>query len=393
VPVSSALRLGVLATHPIQYYTPLYRELAARGVDLTVYFAHRPDAAEQGTGFGVAFQWDLDLLGGYDHRFLRNVAKRPSATEFGGCDVPELSHEIRRGKFDVFLILGWHSKAYWQAVAACRRAGVPVLVRGDSQLDPDAPLLKRTVKRVLYPLMLRAFAACLSVGVRSRQYFEHYGARRIVRSPHFVDNERFGSAAAAAAPSRDEHRRGWGAAPADLVLLFAGKLIPKKRPLDLVRAVARSGCANVLAVFVGDGELRSECAAEAARLGVRAHFAGFRNQSELPSDYGACDLLVLPSDARETWGLVVNEAMACGRGALVSRAVGCSPDMIHEGVTGHTFALGDVASLGEHVARLAGSRSLIDTLGMNAQRHVAGYSVASAADGVLEAARLVRRTP
>jgi glycosyltransferase involved in cell wall biosynthesis len=381
----------VIATHPIQYYSPLYRALSAAGCDLTVFFAHRPDAVEQGTGFGVAFQWDVDLLGGYEHRFLRNVAARPSATTFGGCDVPELSSAIRAGGFDAFLVLGWHSKAYWQAIAACRRSGIPVLVRGDSQLDPSAPVAKRALKRVLYPMMVRSFAACLAVGVRSREYFAHYGARLIVRSPHFVDNERFGRSADASAPSRDVHRRQWGATPEDVVFLFAGKLIAKKRPLDLIRAVAQSGDPRALAVFVGDGELRGECAREADRLGVRAHFAGFRNQSELPADYAGADLLVLPSDARETWGLVVNEAMACGRGALVSKAVGCAPDMIREGVTGHTFDLGDVTRLGALVSQLSASRSLLAELGTNARAHVAAYSVEAAAEGVLAAADRVQR--
>ena len=74
-------------------------------------------------------------------------------------------------------------------------------------------------------------------------------------------------------------------------------------------------------------------------------FAGFLNQGEIPAAYAACDALVLPSDYGETWGLVVNEAMACGVPAVVSDAVGCGPDLVEEGQTGMIFPLGDIPAL------------------------------------------------
>lgn len=83
----------------------------------------------------------------------------------------------------------------------------------------------------------------------------------------------------------------------------------------------------------------------AAEAGIPAHFHGFANQSELPAIYAAADVIVLPSDARETWGLVINEAMACGVPAVVSDTVGCGPDLVERGLTGAVFPLGDLAAL------------------------------------------------
>ena len=59
----------------------------------------------------------------------------------------------------------------------------------------------------------------------------------------------------------------------------------------------------------------------------------------------AADCLVLPSDGTETWGLIVNEAMACGKPAIVSEVCGCAPDLIEEGETGYSFPLGDTRAL------------------------------------------------
>ena len=380
-----SLRLGVLATHPIQYFSPLYRRLAGTpGVAPTVYYAHRPTAAEQGIGFGVPFEWDVDLLSGYDHRFLANVAARPGTEHFAGCDTPEIAEVIRRERFDAFLVMGWQVRSYWQAMLACHRSGTPVLVRSDSQLPTDRNPWKRTVKRALYPRFLGRVAAGLATGTRSAEYLRYYGAPRVVRSPHFVDNARFRASAETARVRRAELRRGWGIPDDAFVLLFAGKLVPKKRPLDVVRAVAQHGGRDVRVLVAGEGELRRELEREAERLGVGLHVAGFMNQSRIAEAYAASDALVLPSDARETWGLVVNEAMASGLPVLVSRDAGCSVDLVDEGRTGHAFDCGDVAGLSRLVAALAADPARVRAMGDAASAHIEAYSVEAAADGVLE---------
>jgi glycosyltransferase involved in cell wall biosynthesis len=382
--VTVPLRLGVLATHPIQYFSPLYRRLAETPeVELRVYYAHRPTPEEQGVGFGVAFEWDVDLLDGYDHRFLRNVAARPDTEHFTGCDTPEIAEIVERERFDAFLVNGWQVRSYWQAMLACWRAGTPVLVRSDSQLPTDRSALKRTVKRALYPRFLGRVEAGLATGTRSAEYFRYYGAQRVVRSPHFVDNARFRAEAASARSRREELRRGWGIPRDAFVLLFAGKLVEKKRPADVVRAVARSGRGDVHVLVAGEGELRGDVEREARALGVGLHVAGFMNQSRIAEAYAAADAIVVPSDARETWGLVVNEAMASGLPALVSRDAGCSVDLVLEGRTGHTFDCGDVESLGALVAGLAADRHRSRAMGAAASAHIERFSVDAAAEGVL----------
>src|SRR4029079_2198956 len=97
------LRTGSRVSHPIQYYAPIFRELAKR-CDLTVFFAHRQTAAGQAkAGYGVAFEWDVDLLSGYVSRFLANVARQPSTDTFAGCDTPGIAQEIAQGQFDAFV--------------------------------------------------------------------------------------------------------------------------------------------------------------------------------------------------------------------------------------------------------------------------------------------------
>ena len=95
--------------------------------------------------------------------------------------------------------------------------------------------------------------------------------------------------------------------------------------------------------MVGSGELEGTCHQQAERRGLPVTFTGFLNQGEIADAYAAADALVLPSDSGETWGLVVNEAMACGLPAIVSDHVGCVADLVIHGQTGLIFPLDQVS--------------------------------------------------
>lgn len=375
-------RVGFLVSHPIQYYTPVFRELA-RHCDLTVFFAHRQDATGQGqAGYGVAFDWDVDLLSGYESQFLNNVARVPSTQSFAGCNTPEIADWISDGHFDAFVVPGWSLRSYWQAVRACRRVRVPVMVRGDSQLAGQRGGAVGRVKGVVFPHMLKQFDACLYVGRRNREYLEHYGvpAGRMFFSPHCIDNAVFSYASDAARSAAAQ-----GTTGGRRRVLFVGRLVNSKRPLDVVQAVSRLAAAGqpVELVVAGAGELQGRMEEAVRAGGVDARFLGFVNQSQLPSVYASSDVVVLPSTAVETWGLVVNEAMACGVPAVVSDAVGCGPDLIEPGVTGAVAPLDDVPALATAISSV-----LALDIGMTRRalaERMEIYSPARAADGLLEA--------
>ncbi|MGQ0456058.1 MAG: glycosyltransferase family 4 protein [Hyphomicrobium sp.] len=348
------MRLGIVASHPIQYYAPLYRELARR-IDLKVYFAHRASAADQaGAGFDVAFEWDSDLLGGYLSEFLENVAAPPALSRFGGCDTPDVGARFDADKIDAVLVQGWHLKSYLQATFAAKRRGLPVFVRGDSQLETPRSRLKTTIKAATYPAFLRLFDAALYVGQRSKAYWLHYRYRPecLIFSPHCVDTNWFASRATSAA--RAEWRKRLGIDAGADVALFAGKLVARKRPLDLIAAISTLKDQNrqITAIVAGAGALHAEMAAVAQSRGVDIRFLGFCNQSDMPAAYAASDVLVLPSDGSETWGLVANEALACGRPIVVSDACGCSPDLAGDGEAGISFPVGNVELLADALAKV-----------------------------------------
>jgi glycosyltransferase involved in cell wall biosynthesis len=381
----------VLDSHAIQYHAPWYRALA-QDCDLHVFYAHRQTPEGQSAaGYGVAFDWDRDLLAGYESTQLTNVSPSPNVYDFAGCDTPEIAAHIGHGRYDAFILNGWYLKSYVQALWACRRSGTPVLVRGDSQLGTPRSPATRVAKEIGYRAFFRLFDGFLSVGQRNREYLRHYGAapEKIFFVPHFVDGPFFAERARMDADERAAVRRSLGVDEDGFAALFVGRLVDFKRPTDLIDALALSPSppGRWSAAFVGSGPLEGALRERADTKEVRAWFLGFRNQSELPRLYAAADVLVLPSDAQETWGLVVNEAMACGTPAVVSDAVGCAPDMVEPGLTGDVYECGKVYRLAAALTRV--SRFDTETTGAALRQKTRTYSCDSAVAGTLEAARAV----
>ncbi|MEZ0308082.1 MAG: glycosyltransferase family 4 protein, partial [Ramlibacter sp.] len=277
-----------------------------------------------------------------------------------------------------------------QMLMAARWAGVPVIMRGESNALRARPWAVRTWHR----LLLAACAAFLPIGRASRDFYRGYGIaeERLFDTPYFVDNARFAAAAAAALPDRARLRAKWGVPQDATCFCYAGKLEPKKRILDLLEALriaAARGAAMHLLV-VGSGELLAQAQSMVAAHGLPVSFAGFLNQTEIPGAYAATDCLVLPSDHGETWGLVVNEAMACGRPALVSDRVGCAADLVTDGETGATFPFGDTAALAQRLVDLASDPARLAVMGARARdRVVHGYSIEKSVEGTLRAVRFV----
>jgi glycosyltransferase involved in cell wall biosynthesis len=385
-------RLAIVVSHPIQYHAPWFRALA-KVTDLTVFFCHRQLATDHARAdFGVSFEWDIPLLEGYDHHWLDNRSRRPDVSTFRGCDTPEISNLLGRGGYDACVVSGWYLKSYVQAIRACHALRIPVLLRGDSQLKTRRSALVSLAKYFPYRWLLKHVDGHLYVGQANREYLRHYGVAdsQLFFVPHCVDNAFFDRTATeaklsgAAANIRDEI----GAGPLSTVFIFVGKLVEKKRPVDFLRALnmAKTQGADVRGLIVGSGPLEEQLRLSARELTVPVTFAGFRNQSELPRYLAAADVLVLPSDAGETWGLVVNEAMACGLPAIVSRAAGCARDLIDDGQTGYAFDLGSVNQLSDAMLALCARRTDDVTVFRKAVKaKIDQYSIEAAVSATLNA--------
>jgi glycosyltransferase involved in cell wall biosynthesis len=345
--------LAILSTHPIQYQVPIWQALAKAGhVPFEVwYLTNHGENPSLDTEFGKTFCWDIDMLAGYPYRFI-DTAQGATPVTVWKCRLRKrLRDQLRRSHAKALWIQGWQVAAYWQAVREAKVAGVEVWLRGESNDLAPTPVWKRALRRFALGHLFAHVDRFLYIGTANKRLYESFGLpdSRLYSAPYAVDNDRFVRQAEAIRSQRTELRREWGIGEDAFCVLFCGKFIDKKRPMDLVKAAqelrSENRLHNIHLLFAGSGELgaalRQTCDvaydAECEPTLLRrlrstdhppASFAGFLNQTEISRAYVAADCLVLPSDHGETWGLVVNEALASGLPCLVSTACGCAEDLV-----------------------------------------------------------------
>ncbi len=378
--MSDTLILGIITTHPIQYQVPLFRELGARsGLQIEVFFEHIPDPKDQGKGFETSFTWDLDVLQGYSWKVLNGKSRE-------GKRFSDLAQAYRA--VDVMLVHGWQSNymrwAWWKGL----RSDVPLLVRGDSNSMKPRPW----PLHMLHRLYLQPFQGYLYVGESNRWFYLSAGVSEesLHFSPRSVENQRFDEDWRKFKASREALRTKMNISDAAICFLFCGKFIEKKRPTDVVEAfenACRRTDVPMHLLMVGDGKLHDEVKAQVTEK-MSVTFTGFLNQTEIGEAYTAADVLVLPSNYGETWGLVVNEGMIFECPAIVSDRVGCGPDLIQEGETGYTVPFADTDTLADRMIGMARHPDQTRKMGEQARELImSDYTIERAADGIVCAAR------
>jgi glycosyltransferase involved in cell wall biosynthesis len=253
-------------------------------------------------------------------------------------------------------------------------AGVPLVVSGDTWRGGGSGLV--SLRRFLRQLLLRRAAATLPGGSRQRAFFVKEGARpdRVVVRQMTVDVESLQRLASELAPARDEIRVSFGVRPGVVVALVVARLVPEKGIDLLLQAVGQ--VPGLHALVVGDGPNRDELELLGNDLGIahRVTWTGRLNQGDVVRAYVAADLFVLPSRF-EPWGLVVNEAMACGLPVVVSSAAGCVDDLVAGKGSGTVVPAGDARSFAHALAGLAGDAALRARAATRARELIARWTL------------------
>ena len=277
----------------------------------------------------------------------------------------------------------------------------PVLLRTESHLMRSRPATTEFAKSVILRALFRFTAAFLAIGEANTRFYEYYGLppEKMFWTPYCVDNEYLISEQQRLARDREAIRQEIGISPGRSVIIYSGKLIERKRVEDLLQAVKllspKSQVAELL--ILGDGPRRALLIGLADSLDLRVRFVGFQNQSQLARYYVCGDVFVLPS-SYETWGLVVNEAMAFGMPIVTTSVVGAGVDLVTPGITGYTYEPGDCAALAACLDPLLKDAEARRRMGEAALRRVGPYNLDECVKGVLAALQFVsagqqRRVP
>jgi glycosyltransferase involved in cell wall biosynthesis len=384
------LKLVHVVTHPIQYFAPLYRELARRPeLKFSVYFT-KPDTSRGylDSEFNQRIKWDVDLLGGYEHFFPTEKAGSGDHSKYNLTPTWSILRRIAQVQFDVLWVHGYVSANSWLAAAIARLKGKAFLLRDDQHNTNTQSFVKRNLKMAILPLLLSS-AYPIYVGEANRRFFEYYRVPRDRLFPalHCVDNAFFERRYADLKPNRKVLRNSFGINDEAPVIIFAGKMVDKKKPGLLLEAFKQvRQCAKCHLLMVGDGGLLPSLKAQADTNKIPdVHWTGFLNQTDIPKAYAASDVLVLPSAYEETWGLVVNEAMNFRLPVVVSNKVGCAADLVRPGVNGFVFESGNADEFAGALNQLVANPELRQRYGEESARIVSAYTIETCASQIVAA--------
>lgn len=380
------LKLGVLVSHPIQYFVPVYRGLAkADDVDLKVLYRTRVGLDEYyDAGFGQTVKWDIQLVDGYKHQFLsgKNRIKGIEWSVVGA---------ILRNRFDVLLVHGYNSVTNLLAILVARLVGTKVLMRGDTRVQAHHRnvSLKALLKRALF----KCCNGFVTIGTLNREYYVKYGVQedRLFFAPFCVHNDQFAVSPEVRVKYRRKILAELGLASESLIVLFASKLIKLKRTDELIRAFVRltEEFPTAFLLIAGSGEEEDNLRHLAESMGGhQILFIGFQNQTQLPLLYAASDIFVLPSHL-ESWGLAINEVMAAGMPVIVSSEVGAAPDLVEGKGTGIVYTSGDIVALCQAMRTLLAQPALREEMGYKALTLISQWDVSECVTGILSAVKSV----
>ena len=331
--------LLILDSHPVQYRAPVYRRLQELCPDqfVVVYATDCSVKGHQDAGFGRHIAWDIPLLEGYPHEIISSERGVP-LQGFRSLTGDGLRTLFKRVQPRAVLFTQFLYQYDFSGLLTAKSQGCELWMRQETQDEAiQRSSVKSWVRSQVYRGLYRQIDLAFYIGELNRMHLIKHGfsPHQLVRSPYVTVNELQNKMDSEILARRRAQRKRLSINDDAVVISFAGKLIAKKNPSLLLRAVAEFSeelRSRFRILFLGSGELHQELIDLAAKLGLseRCIFTGFVNQSQLTDHYLAADIMMLPSRRMgETWGLVVNEALQAGCRVVVTDAVGCHPEFSH----------------------------------------------------------------
>lgn len=355
-------KISFLLTHPIQYFSPLFLEIEkSKFSQFNVIYCEDTTNGYYDNEFAKTINWDLDLLNGYKYTFLRNdIISRL----FKRCNFSIVNY-LYTNKPDILIIHGWSYPTSIIAIITAKLLGIKIWLRAETPYIHEIKIskLKKVLKYIIFKyFFLKLFDKFLYIGIQNKLFYNYYGVfeeSKFIYTPYSVNNKMLQNLESNLKHNNLLFKEDLKINPNNFIILFSGKLIPKKRPFDLLKAFEKANIKNSTLIFLGDGNLKSSLEKYVNDNSINnVIFVGFKNQSEIAKYYTIADLFVLPSGIGETWGLVVNEAMNFSLPIIVSNLVGCNSDLVVNNQNGFVYEYGNINQLSFYINEIYSNKNL-----------------------------------
>jgi glycosyltransferase involved in cell wall biosynthesis len=372
------IKIGWLAQWPVHYHLPIYKGLSRDpDVNLTVIFCD--DITLKGyfeKDMNTVRTWDdLDMLEGYQSKFLKNYTTHNNDKELLTVLNPGIILEVLKGNYDVMVIGGYMGITYWLALLACKLTNTRTIFRGESTLhNIDRGNLVERIKKyylkVFFKLIDAEFFSCTG----NKEFLDFYSVGNTqVSLPCAVDNSYYQSKYREYLGFRSSLRHELGIADNEVVITTVGKLVERKNPLGIIRSVAECRIKNPVVLYIGDGPLKAAIQKEADANDVRVIFTGYKMTSEIAKYYSISDIYFQIS-IYDPSPKSLNEAMNFSLPLIVTSVIGTAIDLVSHGQNGFIVDHGDQSQLTNALDSL-NTRERRETMGLKSADIVKGYSI------------------
>jgi len=365
------------------YRLPLFEKLSQSPlIDLQVYFLGESTKERR---------WKTGLSCRFNYKVLPRIELSFRVPDlFTYLVNPTFPLCLIRENYDVVITDGWFNFACQAAFFMSKMMGKSYIIWSRSTMYEQS--LLRWTSLPLVSLIVRHSDACIAPGKRAKEYLVYLGAdeKKIFTAANTVDVDHFRRVSRLTTKDTWEIKQSLGIKTRK-VILYVGRLIEKKGVEYLIEGYSklRREYHDVSLLILGYGhkkqELRKLCQSQNIP-GV--YFVNHVEMDEMPRFYGIADLFVLPS-RRDIWGLVLNEAMACGLPVITTKKVGASVDLVREGVNGWIVAEENPAELYGAIRKIVTNSSLRQKMGQESSRIIRRFSIDNAANGFLSAIEYV----
>lgn len=374
------IRLVGVFPEPAPYRSPMFDRLAARDdLELTILYAGETIAGRTWT-----------VKQSHPHAFLRGVTVPGLRWAFHHDYriTPGIWKALDEAKPDCVVISGWSTFTSQEALVWCRVRRVPYVLYVESHDAGPRAGWRRAVKNAVVPRFLGSAASILVTGSVTREAMitRGFSPERIRVFADTIDVEAWAERAGRLAGRRDTLRDSLGAGEDDVLVLSVARLAPEKGLDTLIRAVASTGDPKLLLVVVGEGAERQHLDELANELGVRLVLCGDQDWQNVLEAYVAADIFALLSE-REPWGVVVNEAAACGLPLVLSDRVGAATDLVRDGENGALVPAGDVLAAAAALKSLADDPAARRRAGERSRELIAGWGYEPSIENFVAAVR------
>ena len=376
-------KVAIITNIPSPYRIPLFEKIAEHtSVDLCVYFT----AISEGNR-----EWSVELSDRFNYKILPGFTLKYLGKDIFSYHINlSIIQELIRNDYDVLIASGYASFATQISFFLCKMRKVPFILWSGGTINE--PSLLRKMSLPLAKLIVRNSDAFIAYGTRSKEYLMYLGAppEKIFSAYNTVDTDFFMQRCSEFRAAKDDLKDKMGIKN-KIVVLYVGQLIERKDIKTLINAYSKLKTElDAALLIVGDGaqknELKNLCIENKIS---NVFFAGFKQKEELSQYYAISDLFVLPS-TQEVWGLVLNEAMACGLPVITTDKVGASVDLIKDGVNGYVVESRNTEQLYYAIKKVLLDPEVKSRMGKASKEIIEnGFTINDAANGFIEAVNYV----